>query len=133
MILELIRLEENYKYGTFGILKINKMVFCVTLEPRDELNTPFISSIPAQQYMCKRVNSHKYGPTWEVERVPGRLAILFHAGNVVKNTEGCIILAQHFGKLRGDRAVLNSGVTFNNFMTITIDNIQLSLTISEVY
>lgn len=133
MILELIRLEENHDFGTFSILKINKKVFCVGLEPADLLNAPFISSIPAQQYTCKRVNSHKYGPTWEVERVPGRLAILFHAGNVVENTEGCIILAEHFGKLRGDRAVLNSGVTFKNFMRVTNNSVKLHLTIREVY
>ena len=133
MILELIRLEENHDHGTFGILKINKQVFCWTLEPRDELNAPFISSIPAQQYTCKKVTSHKYGSVWEVEKVPGRLAILFHAGNVVENTQGCIILAQHLGKLKGDRAVLNSGATFKGFMYTTRNSIKLSLTIREVY
>jgi len=133
MILELIRLEENYDYGTFGVLKVNKAVFCVTLEPRDELNAPFVSSIPAQQYLCSRINSRQHGPTWQVENVPGRLNILFHPGNIIKDTEGCIILAQHFGKLRGDRAVLNSGATFNNFMLITRDRLKLHLTIREVY
>jgi len=133
MILELIRLEENYDYGTFGVLKTGKMVFCVTLEPRDELNAPFISSIPAQQYMCKRVNSPKYGRTWQVENVPGRLSVLFHPGNVAEHTEGCIILAEHFGKLRMDRAVLNSGVTFRNFMHVTNNSVRVHLTIREVY
>ena len=32
MILELIRLEENDQFGTFGVLRINKQVFCVTEE-----------------------------------------------------------------------------------------------------
>ncbi len=133
MVLELIRLEENHDYGTFGVLKIDKKVFCVTLEPSDQLNAPFISSIPAQQYTCKRVTSKKYGVTWKVEFVPNRIGILFHSGNVVGDTEGCILLAQHFGKLQGDRAVLNSGVTFNNFMIVTKDRVKLSLTIREVY
>ena len=133
MILELMRLEENHDHGTFGILKINKMVFCVTLEPRDQLNAPFVSSIPAQQYMCRRRSSPKYGQTWKVENVPNRLDILFHPGNVDEHTEGCIILAQHFGKLRGDRAVLNSGVTFYEFMLMTRNAVKLSLTIREVY
>ena len=116
MILELIRLEENYDHGTFGVLKINKMVFCVTLEPRDALNAPFVSSIPAQQYMCRRYSSARHGQTWQVEKVPNRLLILFHPGNTDKHTEGCILLGEHFGKLRGDRAVLNSGATFKDFM-----------------
>jgi len=133
MILELIRLEENYDYGTFGVLLINKQVFCVTLEPRDELNAPFISSIPAQQYMCRRYNSEKHGKTWLIENVPQRLAILFHSGNVIDHTTGCILLAEHYGKLRGDRAVLNSGVTFHKFMELTKDRIKLHLTIREVY
>jgi len=133
MILELIRLEENYDYGTFGVLKADKQVFCVTLEPKDSLNAPFISSIPAQQYVCRRWNSNKYGPTWIVRDVPDRTGILFHAGNLIKDTEGCILLAEHFGKLRGDRAVLNSGVTFSKFMQLTRNRIQLHLTIREVY
>ena len=133
MILEMVRLEENHDHGTFGILKINKMVFCVTLEPKDALNAPFVSSIPAQQYMCKRYSSVKYGQTWQIENVPQRLGILFHPGNVDEHTEGCIILAEHFGKLQGDRAVLNSGVTFHKFMQLTKDSIKLSLTIREVY
>ena len=133
MILRLLRLEENYDYGTFGVLLINSQAFCVTLEPKDVLNAPFISSIPAQQYMCSRINSRQYGPTWRVENVPNRTNILFHPGNIIKDTEGCIILAQHFGKLKGDRAVLNSGVTFNNFMLMTRDRIGLHLTIKEVY
>ncbi len=133
MILELIRLEENHDHGTFGLLKINKMVFCVTLEPKDALNAPFISSIPAQQYMCKRRSSPKYGQTWQVENVPNRFDILFHPGNVDEHTQGCILLAQHFGKLKGDRAVLNSGVTFHDFMLFTRNAVKLSLTIREVY
>jgi hypothetical protein len=133
MILELIRLEESYEYGTFGVLKVSKQVFCVTLEPRDQLNAPFISSIPAQQYMCRRYSSTRYGQTWLVEKVPDRQLILFHPGNIDKHTEGCILLGEHFGKLRGDRAVLNSGVTFRNFMTLTRDRVKLHLTIREVY
>ena len=127
-IVELIRLEESYDYGTFGVLKLNKAVFCVTLEPADRLNKTDISSIPAQQYTCKR-----YGNTFKVLDVPGRSRIMFHAGNVIENTEGCIILAEHFGKLHGERAVLNSGKTFNKFLEKLIGYDKLHLTIREVY
>lgn len=127
-VVELIRLEESYTYGTFGVLKLNKEVFCVTLEPADRLNKTDISSIPAQQYICKR-----YGNTFRVLDVPGRSSILFHAGNVIENTAGCIILAEHYGKLCGDRAVLNSGKTFNRFLEKLIGYDKLHLTIREVY
>ena len=132
-IIELIRLEENDVYGTFGVLRIQKRVFCVTLEPADRLNAPNISSIPAQQYLCNRVSSPKFGETFEVMDVPERTSVLFHAGNAVKDTLGCIILAQHYGKLKGDRAVLNSGATFKEFMHIVAGHTQLHLTIKEAY
>lgn len=117
-IVELIRLESNPKAGTFGILKINKRVFCVTLEPPSIGNVKIISCIPTGQYDCSIVDSPRYGEVYGVEKVYNRENILFHSGNLVKHTEGCIILAQHFGKLKGNRAVLSSGKTFSQFMSL---------------
>jgi len=130
---ELIRLEEDDSHGTFGVLKINKAVFCVTLEPQDRLNLVNRSSIPAKQYICYRYQSAKYEKTFQVMHVPGRSNILFHAGNVVEDTTGCIILAQHFGKLKGRRAVLNSGKTFENFIRLMEGIGYFHLTIKEMY
>jgi len=132
-ILELIRLEENYKFGTFGLLRIQKEVFCATLEPPDLLNKKNVSSIPAQQYKCLRVDTKKWGETFQVVDVPDRTWVWFHPGNTVKNTSGCILLAEHFGKIRGDRAVLNSGKTFKKFMGMLKGYDVLSLTIKEVF
>ncbi len=95
-ILEIVRLEENERFGTFGILKINKRVTCVTLEPCDYENAPSISSIPAQQYLCKRIISPTFGETFEIFDVPGRTNVLFHKGNIAGHTLGCVLLAQHF-------------------------------------
>lgn len=131
-ILEIIRLSETDQ-GTFGVLRIQKEVFCVTLEPPDWLNSQSRSCIPAQQYLCRRVKSPKFGATFQVQDVPYRTAILFHAGNRVQDTEGCIILGQHFGKLTGDRAVLNSGNTFESFMEALEGHDEAHLTIREVY
>jgi hypothetical protein len=36
-IVELIRLEEHERYGTLGILRVNKRVYCATLEPQTNL------------------------------------------------------------------------------------------------
>jgi len=132
-IVELIRLEENFDYGTFGVLKINKEVFCVTLEPRDEENTQCISSIPVQQYLCQKIISINFGETYEVTNVPGRSSVLFHAGNISSNTKGCIILGRKFGVLKEKRAVLNSGETFKEFINIMKDNDIFHLTVSEVF
>jgi hypothetical protein len=131
-VLELIRLEET-DAGTFGVLKVNKQVFCVTLEPGDLENAENRSSIPAQQYTCRRVSSPAFGKTYQVLGVPGRSDILFHPGNTIADTAGCILLAEHFGKLAGDRAVLNSGNTFRQFVFWLEKYPFLHLTVREVY
>jgi len=131
-ILEVVRLEASPK-GTFGVLKVNKEIFCMTLEPPDRENAPQIASIPAQQYLCKPHQSQRFGWTYQVMDVPGRSAILFHAGNVVADTSGCLLLGQYKDKLAGDRAVLNSGATFRAFMARMAGSPILHLTISECY
>ena len=131
-IVELLRLEDSYD-GTFGVLKINKAAFCVTLEPPDLLNRREKSCIPAQQYICSRYKSPTYSDTFIVDNAPNRAGILFHPGNTKKDTAGCILLAQHFGKIKEFRAILNSGETFKAFMAIMKDEQQFHLTIKEVY
>jgi hypothetical protein len=132
-VVELIRLEEHHQYGTFGVLRIQKEVFCVTLEPPDYLNEKSISCIPAQQYLCSKTVSPRFGETYEVRHVPGRSNVLFHAGNLVRDTEGCILLAQFYGKLKGDRAVLNSGNTFKEFLRVMGPYPTFHLTVREEY
>jgi len=131
--LEIYRLEDNFEYGVFGVLLINSEIFCVTLEPHDFANKPNISCIPSGQYECERIVSPKVGATYEICNIPDRDDVLFHAGNVIKDTEGCVILAEKFGKLRGDRAVLNSGKTFLNFLNVMLPYKQFKLRIKEVW
>ncbi len=132
IILELTRVEDNKEFGTFGYLKINKQVFCVTLEPPDLENKSNISNIPTGQYFCKPYSSKKYPNTYQIMNVTDRTNILFHAGNVADDTAGCIMLAQHWGKLADNkRAILNSGNTFKKFIELMNDNEFLHLTIKE--
>ena len=140
---EIIRLEENHEYGTFGILRINKEIFACTLEPKDENNMVNVSSIPAQQYDCElrptELNSvRRLGMTdaYEVMNVPGRSAIKIHPGNTDDDTLGCILIGEKFGLLKNvksDRAILNSGNTFLRFMAVMSDYDRLHLTITEKY
>lgn len=131
-ILEITRLESGEE-GSFGTMRIDKQVFCSTLEPRDRLNKPNESCIPPGQYLCQRWNSPRYGETWMVKDVPDRAGILFHPGNLAEDTEGCIFLGQYVDKLRGTRAVKNSGDTFRKFMLETAGHDTLHLTITEHY
>ena len=134
-ILELIRLEES-KNGTIGVLKINKQVFCFTLEPSDRENISNVSSIPAQQYLLTPYVSAKHPDTYQVIDVPGRTLILIHAGNIVDHTAGCILVGSGVGKLSTypeKRAILNSGITFNLLLNVLKTGNNNHLTISEVY
>jgi len=130
-VLELIRLETS-EQGTFGVLKIDKRIFCVTLEPQDEQNQSNISSIPTGQYTIQPYSSPKYPNVYQVMGVPERTSILFHKGNIAAHTAGCIILGQTVGKLKGDRAVLNSGATFEAFKKLLAKNVH-HLTVTENY
>ena len=132
-VVEIDRLEEHNSFGTFGALRINKSVFCATLEPADLLNKPNVSSIPAQQYICFRYKSDKFGETFKIQNVPERTDILFHSGNVIGHTCGCILLGQYWDKLKGQRAIMNSGDTFKRFMAVMKDVKFFHLTIHEHY
>ena len=127
---ELIRLEKGAS-GTFGVLRLDGKVFCVTLEPSDNGNIRNASCIPVGLYRCRRVDSPRFGPTFEVADVPDRSHILFHPGNVSGDTQGCVLLGKYFGLLQGDRAVLNSGRTFNQFMEQCLDVESFSFAIEE--
>ena len=131
-VVELIRLETGQE-GTFGVLRINKKILGFVLEPPDKLNKANVSHIPSGQYLCRQWNSSRYGKTYAVMDVPERTGILFHAGNTVQDTAGCLLLGSSIGKLRGDRAVMNSGTTFREFIRLLSDRQAFSLTILEAY
>jgi len=136
LYLKLDRIAKNHK-GTFGALSFSAdnhtwHPFCVTLEPEDKNNQVGISCINAGTYICERYSSSKYPNTWIITDVFGRTYVLFHAGNTEYDTRGCILLAQHFGKLYGNLAILNSGRTFEKFMNdITEGADVLMLTIKD--
>lgn len=129
---EILRVEES-EQGTLSVMRINKQMFCATLEPPDRLNEVGRSSIPPGQYICRPYKSPKHGRTWQIMDVPGRTWVLFHKGNTVDDTEGCICVGSHPDKFRGDRAVLNSGRTFKRLVNrIGLDK-PFHLTITEHY
>lgn len=112
---DIVRLEKS-REGTFGVLRLGGRVFCVTLEPPDLGNRRDVSCIPAGRYACRRVNSPVFGPTFEITGVPGRSHILFHPGNVVRDTRGCVRLGRRFGQVGQDRAVIESRPAVAEFL-----------------
>ena len=131
--IKIVRLENSFEGGAIGALLICNKAFCVTLEPADQDNAPNHSCIPASQYLCQRWESRRFGETFKVLNVPKRTDILFHRGNTDDDTTGCIILGITWGNLSGDRAVLNSGKSFESFMDALKDHDEFILTIREVY
>jgi hypothetical protein len=132
-VVEIIRLETSKLYGTLSVLKINKKIFCFTLEPSKEDNKQFVSCIPTGQYTCKKGYSVRYKEVFEVMNVTDRTGILFHAGNRLKDTAGCFCLGQYPDKLFGDRGIKNSGKTFRAFMKKLEHYDEFHVTIKEEY
>lgn len=130
-VLELIRLEEA-DIGTFGVLKVNKQVRFYTLEPPDFENEAYISSIPCQQYLMKRYTSPRHGLTFKVITVPHRSDILFHTGNWLDQTEGCILLGLTLIN-SPKRGVGNSRVAHEMFMEDLEGHDTAHLTVQEVF
>ena len=130
-VFKLIRVVEN-KHGTYGVLIDGDTPICLTLERPWKNNKRNVSCIPTEIYMCKRVNSPKFGNTFKVVDVPKRSHILFHKGNLAEDSHGCIILGEQYGHpTLGEDALFSSGVAFKEFMERTKDLNEFMLSIRK--
>ena len=109
------------EYGTFGVFMDAGIPFCVTLERAWIHNQQGVSCILPGEYICRRVNSPQFGNTFEVTNVPGRSNILFHKGNLMEDSHGCVLLGEQYEPLNGQPAVLASGKAFSEFLARTQD------------
>jgi len=118
-MLSIIR-QEFTADATFGVMLLRNQIFCYTLELPWNENIPFHSSIPPGIYpIAKRDTwraSQKYGHTYQLTGVPGRTVIQLHPANYPHQLSGCIAEGETIGKMRGERAVKNSGNTFRALM-----------------
>lgn len=117
MYLDVITISRKYfNNATLGELVLPSGQIIKTLERPWLNNAPNISCIPEGIYYVKwleRSASGKYKRVWHVQGVEGRSGILFHAGNYVRNSLGCILTGMSHGYLASERAVLSSGVGLN--------------------
>lgn len=136
----LVRLEQT-KQGALGTLLMDEVIFCFFLHPditdkhfQLPANTPEYPS-----YICTRFNSPKHGTTFIISRpdTPGFVDkhsyLEFHAGNDEDDTEGCTIVGATTGKLKGQRAVLNSGNTYKAFLEYTKNVNSFTLKVEDCY
>lgn len=114
--IRLPRIAEN-EDGTFGVLCDGYVPFALTLEPKWEFNQPFISCIPAGEYICVKIHSPTFGDTYEITDVSGRSQILFHKITGVKGTKGCIGVGEQFEPYGEYKTALMKGTKgFNELM-----------------
>lgn len=125
------RIAHNHD-GTFGVLVDGNVPFCLTLERQWMQNQKGKSCIPTGIYMCRRINSPKFGDTFQVLDVPKRTHILFHKGNIDDDSHGCILLGEQYGILGESNAILASGQAFKEFLNRLEDENEFLLTIKKV-
>lgn len=126
--LKLIRVDKA-KSCTRGVLLLNGRYLCVTLERPWQNNATNVSCIPVGAYTCKRVQSPKFGDTFEVTGVDGRTHILFHAGNSAADTSGCILLGTSMQPLLS--SISQSKKAVKTFMAYTQDVNEFKIEITE--
>lgn len=95
--------------GTFGVLSIDEIPFCLTLEPPVPM--------PEGQYTCIPHSSKDHPNTFEITEVPGHTAVLIHNGNTKEDTLLCVLVGSSFDMLKGRTSgqqmpgIVNSDIT----------------------
>lgn len=120
----------NNDQSTFGVLLNGTVPFAVTLELPWRDNRPDVSCIPNGSYICKRVDSPRFGITFEITGVKGREHILFHSGNTNEDTHGCILVAESFDPVKGTDGIVQSKKGFDDFLKATAGQDQFMLWIA---
>jgi hypothetical protein len=133
MLVEVIRTKYRND-GTFGTLYIDDWPVCVTLELPWKNNDPQVSCIPTIQTYAERVESLKFGNTFEVKNVPNRTHILFHGANTIADLLGCIGLAEFYHRFAGQAGVANpsKGAAMIEFHQLTKDVNKFDLHIYDI-
>jgi hypothetical protein len=120
-----LKRDISHDWGTTGYLTYDDFE-CRTLELPDKSNKRKLSCIPPGIYICKIVDSPKFGGVYEVTNVIGRGDILIHKGNWAgdiekgfkTNSNGCILLGEFITVINGQSGCSNSKKMFDKFMGI---------------
>jgi hypothetical protein len=101
--------------GTFGVLVFGRE-WTYTTELPWLNNIRRVSCIPVGEYVCRIVNSPRFGRVYKVFGVPDRDAILFHPANLAGSErhgwttqlQGCIAPSLKRGKMRNKAGKMQS-------------------------
>jgi Family of unknown function (DUF5675) len=116
--------------GTFGqFLDPAGNQLCVTCEPSPDSDHP---CVPSGIYQCIPHNGTEWKNVWEITGVPGRTAILIHAGNDDADTAGCVCVGTSFGWIGTSQAVMESLNALNKLRSCLPNNFILSIMDVEI-
>lgn len=116
----------GFDMGTFGRLIVPGGFECFTCERPWLGNRVSESCIPPGVYdlamrnseVVRRTTGGRYSRGWEVTGVDGRTYIMFHPGNTLDDSEGCILPGESLSAWDGKWAVTNSQGTFDRLMKV---------------
>jgi len=109
--------------STPGMMDIDGIFFCYTLEPRSDTTHGKPYCIPAGTYPVTLEMSPKFGfVTPHVNDVPGFTEIEIHIGNFPKDTEGCCLV----GFSRAEDFVGDSREAFAALMAKLVEPISIT-------
>lgn len=132
IVVTLTRDRLTTKGPTMGKLVADGVSYS-TLEPPWVNNEHDVSCIPPGRYPLVLSDSPRFGrPMPHVQMVPGRSAILVHPGNTVRETRGCILIAD--GRIGGTMLSGTSraaSAAFNAWMRAQRDSIVLDVSYGE--
>jgi len=77
--------------ATRGIITFNDKPLCHSLELPWCDNQVGLSCIPEGNYQVIKRRSEKFGDVLAIKYVRGRSGVLFHPGNTVEDSRGCIL------------------------------------------
>lgn len=108
------------KGRVFGVMSLNGSALCHTLEK-------FSRIIPPGTYELVLNLSPKFGRyMWYLKDVPRRVGIMIHAGNTLKDTNGCILVGERDGL-----NLINSRSTLANLDEVLKGYDRVTLTITK--
>jgi len=116
---------------TVGRLYIDGVMKCYTIEDEiREVKVKGETGIPYGTYEIGTRFSPRFSPKFShemlwVKNVPNFEYILIHWGNTEKDTDGCLIVGNKLGVLKGKTAVLNSVATYKEIYAIIAKHLEL--------
>ena len=128
---KIVRTDSNPDSGTFGILSVNGVPLCNTLELFWRNNASNVSCIPSGVYHCIKHESRIHD--WRVLDVTGRSGILFHCGNTIADIEGCILFGTYIGSTGGVLGVRDSQIARAKFNLLMDSETQFCLEVIDSF